>query len=272
VKSARIDFGPGLNILYGPNDLGKSSLATAMRAALLLQTNSAAAQVFHPWHANEDPTVTLAFVDSAGKYWRVKKTFGASSGAQLWFSKDGRNWSADSKAREVDEKLRALLPWGISSPGGKGAPRGWPESFLRNALLGAQNEVDGILGTGLDDDSSDSGKVALTTALSALAQDPLFKKVLVAVQIQFDRFFTEKGSLKRGQSSPTTLASDAVKKLQTERDALRKQVDDAQSSREARWASGAPCRDRSRLDAARQADRLKGASRGPKRGRWSSRR
>lgn len=228
VRSARVDFGPGLNILYGPNDLGKSTLATAIRAALLLQTNSAEADLFHPWHVDEKATVTLVFVDLAGNYWRVKKTFGGPSGAQLWFSKDGENWSADAKAREVDEKLRSLLPWGIAAPGGKGGPRGWPESFLRNALLGAQGEVERILSTGLDDDSSDSGKVALTAALSALAEDPLFKKVVAIVQSQFDRFFTEKGSLKRGQSSPIALASDSVKKLQTERDGLSKHVAEAQ--------------------------------------------
>jgi len=36
IESAEVDFGPGLNVLYGPNDLGKSSLAWAIRAALLL--------------------------------------------------------------------------------------------------------------------------------------------------------------------------------------------------------------------------------------------
>ena len=34
VRKASLDFVPGLNILFGPNDLGKSSLVRAMRAAL----------------------------------------------------------------------------------------------------------------------------------------------------------------------------------------------------------------------------------------------
>lgn len=227
VKSARIDFGSGLNILYGPNDLGKSSLATAIRAALLLQTNSSEAEAFHPWHSAEKATVSLVFTDAAGRYWKVKKAFGASSGAQLWFSKDGKSWTPDEKAREVDSKLRTLLPWGIPSPGGKGAPRGWPESFLTNALFGAQSDVDGILGVGLDGDKADSGQVALRSALSALAQDPLVKKVLAVAQAESDKYFTEKGTAKRGQTAALTLAGEAVKKLQSERAALAKQVEDA---------------------------------------------
>ncbi|MFT5126613.1 MAG: putative ATP-dependent endonuclease of OLD family [Rhodothermales bacterium] len=36
VNSASLELGPGLNILYGPNELGKSTLAEAIRAILLL--------------------------------------------------------------------------------------------------------------------------------------------------------------------------------------------------------------------------------------------
>ena len=35
VKYADIEFGRGLNVLYGPNDLGKSTLVEAIRLALL---------------------------------------------------------------------------------------------------------------------------------------------------------------------------------------------------------------------------------------------
>ena len=32
IEKAELELGPGLNVLYGPNDLGKSSLAWAIRA------------------------------------------------------------------------------------------------------------------------------------------------------------------------------------------------------------------------------------------------
>ena len=45
LERARVQLGPGLNVLYGPNDLGKSTLAGAIRAALLVQPRAAEAQV-----------------------------------------------------------------------------------------------------------------------------------------------------------------------------------------------------------------------------------
>jgi recombinational DNA repair ATPase RecF len=38
IRTAKIEFAGGLNVLHGPNALGKSSLAHALRAALLLHT------------------------------------------------------------------------------------------------------------------------------------------------------------------------------------------------------------------------------------------
>ena len=34
IREVDIEFGPGLNVLYGPNDLGKSTLVAAIRLAL----------------------------------------------------------------------------------------------------------------------------------------------------------------------------------------------------------------------------------------------
>ena len=73
IRTAEIGFGPGLNVLYGPNDLGKSTLATAIQAALLVAPGSAEATGYSPWHAGATPRVKLTFVDDDGRYWRVKK-------------------------------------------------------------------------------------------------------------------------------------------------------------------------------------------------------
>ena len=61
IAAAAIDFDPGLNVLHGPNELGKSSLVTAIRAALLLQSTSAAAEPWRDWHADAPPEVSLTF-------------------------------------------------------------------------------------------------------------------------------------------------------------------------------------------------------------------
>lgn len=229
IKRAEIDFGPGLNILYGPNDLGKSTLATAMRAALLVPPGSAEAHTYTSWSGSDSPRVELTLVDPDGHFWRVKKTFGTSSpsSAELLHSKDSITFTQDCKARQVEEKLRAMLGWGIPAPGGKTGPRGAPTSFLANVLLASQTNVDEILQRSIADDLDDSGKLRLTKALSTLAQDPLFKEVLGIAQREVDLFFTETGRRKRGQSTRFKEADDKVKALKTELAALARQLEDS---------------------------------------------
>lgn len=229
IKRAEIAFGPGLNILYGPNDLGKSTIATAIRAALLTPPSSADADTYSSWFASDNPRVELTFVDPDGRYWRVKKTFGtsSSSSAELLHSKDSVTFTQDCKARQVEEKLRAMLGWGIPAPGGKGGPRGIPTSFLANVLLATHGDADEILRQSITDDLDDSGKVRLTKALSTLAQDPLFKEVLRIAQREVDLFFTETGKRKRGQFSRFKEAGNQVKTLKAELEALARQLEDS---------------------------------------------
>jgi energy-coupling factor transporter ATP-binding protein EcfA2 len=224
IQRADIEFGPGLNILYGPNDLGKSTLARAIRAALLVQPGSSEGAQFNPWYADTTPRVSLTLVDGSAQYWKVSKAFGdAHSGAELLHSKDGTSFTVDLKGRQVEEKVRGLLGWGIPAPGGKTGPRGLPNSFLANALLSAQTDVDAILGESLADDLDASGKLRLTKALATLAQDPVLKKVLDTAQHEVDACFTPQGRRKRGQTSKFTEAGKLVKQLEDERVTLQRQ-------------------------------------------------
>lgn len=223
IESADLDFGPHLNVLYGPNDLGKSSLAWAIRAVLLLQHGSAHAERFSSWYADGEPRVALTFCDDAGKYWRVAKTFGGSAGrSTLESSKDGRVFTMDEKARSVDDKLRGLLRWGLATPGGKGRTA-LPESFLTQVLLAdqSQDSVRKILfDPKLDKDPDESGRERLVGALGALAQDSLFKTILDHANESMQRAFTPKGQRKRGAGSPWLEASERIKSLHAEKDQL----------------------------------------------------
>lgn len=40
IGNVDVEFGPGLNVLYGPNDLGKSTVVAAIRLGLLLPHTS----------------------------------------------------------------------------------------------------------------------------------------------------------------------------------------------------------------------------------------
>jgi hypothetical protein len=219
IERANVELGPGLNILYGSNDLGKSTLAAALRSVLLVPPGTTAGEGFAPWYADAVPRVTLTFTDETDRYWKVEKRFGsggAEAAATLSQSRDGIVYALHCRSRQVEEELRNVLGWGIPAPGGRAGPRGLPTSFLASVLLGAQTDVDGILAKSLADDASDSGKVRLTKALAVLAQDPIFKQVLDNAQTEVDTYFTANGRRKAGQASPFTAASNRVKERQRE--------------------------------------------------------
>ena len=104
VRKARIAFGPGLNVLHGPNDLGKSSLAHAVRAALLLQASSREHEEFVNWDGSGDPHVELVLESEPQRIWRVRKTFGVNAQAFLDESRDGVDFHVEARGRDVDGK------------------------------------------------------------------------------------------------------------------------------------------------------------------------
>jgi DNA repair exonuclease SbcCD ATPase subunit len=232
IEHAEVDFGPGLNVLYGPNDLGKSSLAAAIRNVLLLPHGSAAHEQLVSWHSGEPPRVALVFNDGTRGFWRIVKSFGSGSAGSslLEFSKDGISFSLEARAREVDAKVRELLNWGVDPPGGRQAGRGMPDTFLTNVLLAEQIDIPAILARGLTEDPSDAGRQRLNAALQALAQDPTFKRVLDAAQAHVDQAFTPTGQRSRKKSSPFTEIVEEIKTLRERQDELQRKLNDTTSA------------------------------------------
>ncbi len=141
IQSARLVFGPGLNIVHGPNDRGKSTLTEAVRAALLVAPGSAEARTFVPWNAaaGQFPRVSIAF-ECQGATWKLEKVFAPGSRAKASLDKStdgGTRYQPHAQGRDVEGKLRDLLQWGLAAPGGRGAASR-TETFLTTALLGKQ--------------------------------------------------------------------------------------------------------------------------------------
>lgn len=226
IRRASLELGPGLNVLYGPNDLGKSTLAQALRAALLLQHSSSAADSLIAWESGEQPWVRVTF-EVGRRFWQVEKRFGPSGVSFLRESNDGVSFTVYKKAREVDEELRTMLAWGIAAPGGAGTPRGLPPSFLSTVLLGEQANVAGVLQATLEADSDESGRSRLTAALEAFAQAPLFKTVLDQAQTRVDTAFTPTGKRKRGQASPFREVTEEVKRMKDYLEQVTRRVAEA---------------------------------------------
>jgi DNA repair exonuclease SbcCD ATPase subunit len=217
IAKASIRFKPGLNVLHGANEVGKSSVAQAIRFALLLPSSSREAQEWVPWAEGGDPTIALVFRTGDTEYYRVKKTF-CTNTASLERSFDGLGWANLARGREVEARVRALLQWGIPEPGGAKAPKGLPESFLASALLADQAAVLSVFATNLDGDGTDSGRAQIRAALQAIAQDPLFKSVLDAAQARVDAAFTPTGQRRRGAGDPFKKMAEEVAAIQRERD------------------------------------------------------
>ena len=55
IGNVDVEFGPGLNVLYGPNDLGKSTAVAAIRLGLLLPHTSTHCDQYVGWTGSDDP-------------------------------------------------------------------------------------------------------------------------------------------------------------------------------------------------------------------------
>ena len=233
IRSAEVSFEHGLNVLYGPNEIGKSTLVDAMRAGLLLLHGATAAREFEDWHTDQPPRVALTFETEPQRIWRVRKTFGkgVDGSSYLEFSRDGRTFTQEAKGRQVDGRIRELLRWGLQPPGGKGGKKGFSESFLATTLLADQREVAAVLDLSLDDDSDESGKGQLTAALQALAQDPVFRGVVARTQERVDEAFTGTGQRSRRRGSPWINLRDQRQAADQWRTEIRRRVGESDDAR-----------------------------------------
>lgn len=256
IREADIELGPGLNILYGPNDLGKSTLADAIRLALLLPHTSTHIEDYVPWSGGQNPTIELTFESEPQRIWRVTKEFRRGGSAVLEESKNGRDFDEVERARKVDGALRELLRWGIPEPGGMGGSKGLPSSFLATVLLTTQANVSAVLAESLEDDPTGTGKERIAAALQAVAQDPLFLALLRATQARLDQAYTEKGARKRAQGSVFKEAADRVNEAREEKERLQKIVEDSEDV-EKTLNELAATRVRRETDAAVSAERVR---------------
>jgi hypothetical protein len=228
IQEADIEFGPGLNVLYGPNDLGKSTLVDAIRLALLLPQSSTHIDEYVSWTGGRDPVVEVTFETEPQRIWRVRKEFRRGGAALLQESKDGVDFDDVERARRVDGKLRDILRWGIPEPGGASGTRGLPTSFLATALLSTQSDVTSILNHSLQGDPSDTGRERIAAALEAVAQDPLFAALLRETQARRDEAYTDGGAKKTARGSPFKVAADRLNDARNEKERIQKVVEDSE--------------------------------------------
>ncbi len=123
-QGVSLAFDAGLNVIVGPNEAGKSSLARAVRAAFFERHRSTQVEDLRPWQdASAAPTVRLEFdwADEAGV---LEKSFLARKRCAL--SLGPRQW----EGVEAEDQLASLFGFSYAA---KGASR--PEHTCIPGLL-----------------------------------------------------------------------------------------------------------------------------------------
>jgi DNA repair exonuclease SbcCD ATPase subunit len=99
-------IGDGVNVLAGPNEMGKSTLFQALEAAFLLRhrVTGAVLDGMRP-RAGGEPLVEVDFI-AGGAAWRLRKQFGRGAGAVLTHADSGR---IEARAGDAEDRVAALI-------------------------------------------------------------------------------------------------------------------------------------------------------------------
>jgi len=241
------DIGDGLNVVVGPNEMGKSTLLDALRAALFEKYSSKAQPITALQNDRNQaaPVVELAFEVDDGIY-RIRKRFVKKPYAHL-FCPDGRKLEGD----EAEDTLRDLL--GFDEPGKTGAK---PETLgMWNVLWVQQGQSFGAL------DLPDSARSNLHSALESEVGEVLGGKrgraLPGAVDKQLSELVTSTGRPRGGYKDlideVETLRAD-LEALQARRSDLSRTLEELEAAQEtlARLSSGEQDqKDKEELDTAR---------------------
>ncbi|AVX06051.1 hypothetical protein MXMO3_03548 (plasmid) [Maritalea myrionectae] len=201
------DIGDGLNVVVGPNEMGKSTLLDALRASLFEKYSSKAQPITALQNDRNQaaPVVELAFEVDDGIY-RIRKRFVKKPYAHL-FCPDGRKLEGD----KAENTLRDLL--GFDEPGKAGAK---PETLgMWNVLWVQQGQSFGAL------DLPDSARSNLHSALESEVGEVLGGKRGRALPEAVDKQLSELVTTKGRPRGDYKELIDEVDSLRSELEGLR---------------------------------------------------
>lgn len=254
----RLQLAPGLNVLHGPNEVGKSTLVEAIWQGLVLPSRSETAQhkALRPLR-DGDPRVRLRF-EHGGTEYTVEKLFaGRSRGRCTLLIRPPQGPSEELSGPEAEERLRRVL--GVGEPGRSGElePRAagyWPLLRVTQGRSGVDPSED-LPGAQAD----------LASRLAALSGEVLagagVEDLLEQVRAEYLRHFTTTGKPKTSADAPLAQAERVRDQAAAELRALEQQRADHEqdvdrhgelSARAERLRAELPAH-RGRLERAQQA-------------------
>ncbi|HQO78136.1 MAG TPA: AAA family ATPase [Thermodesulfobacteriota bacterium] len=184
-------FSHKLNVISGPNGIGKSTLFEALRRALMdsYAVSGADINAIRPWGRAVAPKVTICF-DHDNVQYRTTKQF-LEGGFSRLERKEESVFRPLAEGRQADEYTRSLLS---SSPPGRGLSqaRNWG---LAQVLWAPQGELK------LADLSGDvvaDIRAMLGFQVSGKSSNPVEQRITEL----YERYFTPQGKIKSGKAAP----------------------------------------------------------------------
>ncbi|MDL0430248.1 AAA family ATPase [Marinobacter sp. TBZ242] len=199
------DLQPGLNLIHGPNESGKSTLVRAIRAAFFERYRTSSVDDLRPWgDSAAAPTITLDF-EAQQKSWHLVKSFLQRKRCDLRI--DSTSYSED----EAEEKLAELLGFQFSAKG-VSKPEHWGVPGLLWVEQGTGQNIEQAV-----EHAGDHLKSALNSLVGEVAStggDELIEQV----KTRWSELFTPKGK-PRGD----------YQKLEQEREEHQQEIDELQA-------------------------------------------
>ena len=179
----RFRFSPGVNLLVGPNEAGKSTLFEALARGLFDRHTSRAREVvsMRPLGSSLGPEVELT-LSLAGHRLRVNKRFLSEARSEVYEEREGR-FELDHEGDRADAAVRRLLSGREFRGASKSKHRGIAQAlwYLQSEAALPRGEWDRAVRDGLQG-------LARATLQTSLETD-----ILASLDKRYRLFFTAKG-------------------------------------------------------------------------------
>lgn len=207
-EAVEVDFSQGLNILYGRNESGKSTLIDSIRIVLFSKHTSQSEKIrsLVPWGSSLSPSAKIVFCQDNENY-RVTKRF--LSPQSLLERLVGARWERIAEGDDADRRVIELVGGRFSSKGDT-KPELWG---LGQALWMVQGQPF------LSEDLNEETMSALQKLVGAAIESEEEKKLFAKVNEQFFRVFTDKGKGIRKGSELWSIR-ERIEQLEQERNSL----------------------------------------------------
>jgi len=218
-----IQFKDGLNVIYGPNESGKTTLMESLRTTLFSKHSSKSKNIksIVPWSSQLAPVARITFTNSENKYRITKKFIQPQSILEKWNS---NGWERISEG-DLADKAVAQIVGGELPRTGDTKPQFWG---ISQCLWMVQGEP--IISEELNNETFTS----LQSMIGASIESKEEKQIYGSINNRFAEFYTATKKQKKG-SKIVTLNTE-IEKITTqiiesqekmiEKDSLMRKLED----------------------------------------------